>query len=121
MRHDVSMLPAKELSSVVVKTHAVLPFARFGHQSHGSRVESKIASEPDGFCRGIGRIADVPGETVHQAMNLIVQPPGQTPEDAFRLRSARAVAPAREDHLLLISYAIAVGVFAIEQIRSRPH
>src|SRR5688572_2291474 len=45
MRHNVPVLPAKELSSVVVEAHAILPFARLDTQFHGSRIKSEITSE----------------------------------------------------------------------------
>jgi len=33
LRHDVTVLPAEELASVIIETHAVLPAARLGTMS----------------------------------------------------------------------------------------
>src|SRR5437867_6350097 len=58
LRHDVTVLPAKELPSVVIEAHAVLPATRLGNQRHGPGIESKITPERDGFCGGVPGIGD---------------------------------------------------------------
>src|SRR6266581_3067892 len=121
LSHDVSVLPAKELSSVVVEAHAVLPFAGLDNQPHGPGIESKITPERDGFCGGIPGIGDDPGVPVYQAVNLVVEAPSQTAEHPLGIKGAGAVSPAGEDDLLLIGNAVVVGVLIVEQIRGRSH
>src|SRR5262249_19301650 len=100
LRHDVSVLPTKKLSPIIVETHTVLPFARFDSQHHRPRIESKIALERDRFYGGIVEIGNDPGEAVDQAVNPVVEAPIQTAEHALGIKSASAVSPAREDDLL---------------------
>ena len=119
--HDVSVLPAKELSSVVVVAHAVLPFARLCHERHRPRIERKIAPERDRFRGWIIRIGDHPGEAVDEPVNLIVEPPGQTAEHPFGIERPGAISPAGQDHPLFIRHAVIVGVLVKKQIRNRSH
>src|SRR6185436_4440566 len=64
-----------------------------------------------------GGIRDVARIAIDEAMNSIVETPGETAEDAFGIKSTGAISPAGEDHLLLIGNAVAIGILVKEQIR----
>src|SRR5439155_9670599 len=121
MRHDMSVLPAEELSSVVVEAHAVLPFACLGNQRHRPRIESKITPERDGLCGGISGIGNDAGIAIDQAVNSIIEAPSQTSEYALGINGAGSVSPAGENDLLLIGHTVVVDVLVEDQIRSCPH
>ena len=117
MRHDVAMLAAEELSSVVVEAHAVLAFARLDGQRHRSRIESKIASERHRFCTRIAWIRYVTGVAIDQPVNAVVQSPGQTSENALGIKCPGAISPTGENYFFFIGHAVIIGVFEIKQVR----
>jgi hypothetical protein len=117
MRHEVAMLAAEELSSVVVETHAVLAFACLDGQRHCARIESEVASESHGFGGRIVWLRYVTRVAIDQPVNAVVESPGQAPEDALGINRPGAISPACKNHFLFIGDAVVVRVLEIEQVR----
>src|SRR5689334_10997093 len=111
------MLATKKLPSVIIETHPVLSAACLNGQNHRPRIESKIAAEGHRFCRGIPGIGNDPGVPVAQAMNSIVDPPGEAAKHTLGFKPLGAISPTGEHDLFLVSDPIIVCILEVDQIR----
>ena len=124
---DVAAVRADEFAAAIVEAQSVLRAAAIGAKIERAWVERKIASPQINRRRaGLLHAHDFAAAHAGSAMNTVVEEPIERVQHRLNVQPIRLIRrvvagePGKND-ILHIGYAITVGVFAVKDVRRRPH